>query len=100
MLDRRRIEAIVLSAVSRMNLLREESKWISESADALLDVVGGVLDSLDVMTLLIEVEDGLREEGVQMQLADVRTLGHNPYPLRSVATLVDYIQRRCASDWS
>ena len=89
----------MLGAIGRMNQLREIGKKIPQSADALLDVPGGVLDSLDLMTLLIEVEDGLREEGVGLRLAETQTLQHEPYPLRSVATLVDCIQHRYAADW-
>lgn len=98
-LNRQRIEAIVLDAIGRMNQLREESEQIPASPHALLDVVGGRLDSLDLMTMLIEVEDGLRAEGAETLLADAQTLGHQPYPLRSVATLVRYIQHRLANDW-
>jgi acyl carrier protein len=92
--ERDQIGVLVLQAIRQLNEWREWFDQIPASAEALLDVRGGPLDSLDLMTLLLEVEERLHAAGVDIDLADVQTLSQKPYPLHSVATLVDYVWRQ------
>jgi acyl carrier protein len=92
-MDRAQIEAVVLQAIQRMNEVREWYIQIPESLDARLDVRGGPLDSLDLMTLLLEAEEGPHDAGSEFVLAELETLLEEPYPLASGANLVDYIER-------
>ena len=52
---------------------------------------GSPLDSLGLVRLLIDVEEGLATEGFDIVLTDERAMSQNSSPFRSVSTLVKYI---------
>lgn len=52
----------------------------------------GLLDSMGLVTLVVEVEQVLAEQfGMAMTLADDRAMSQRSSPFRSIGTLVDYI---------
>ena len=52
----------------------------------------GVLDSMGLVTLIVDVEQRLEEEhGIVLILADDRAMSQSKSPFRSVGSLVDHI---------
>jgi len=91
-LHRADIELVVLEAVRITNLAREPEHQLRATIDSVLYGAGSPLDSLGLVSLLIEVEEGLRDRGVEITLSDERALSQKHSPFRSATSLVDYIQ--------
>lgn len=90
-LDPTTVEEAVLTAIRSTNLARTSDTQISESPDAVLFGANSPLDSLGLVTLLMEVEEVLREEGIDVSLSDERAMSQKSSPFRSVPALVQYI---------
>jgi hypothetical protein len=86
------IEAIVLQAVERTNLARDEEQQLEVSSTAALYGPTSTLDSLSLVTLLIDIEEGLLDAGCEVSLSDERAMSQKHSPFRDVPTLVAYIE--------
>ena len=86
------IEALVLMAVQNINLAKEPSEQLAVSSEAPLFGPDSPLDSLGLMSLLMDVEEALSDRGFTTSLSDARAMSRTNSPFRSVATLVAYIQ--------
>jgi acyl carrier protein len=86
------VEAIVLEAIRRTNLARDEKSQLEVSATAPLYSPASTLDSLSLVTLLIDIEEGLLDAGCEVSLSDERAMSQQHSPFRDVPTLVAYIQ--------
>lgn len=59
----------------------------------------GLLDSMGLVTVVVEVEQRLEEEyGISVILADERAMSEAKSPFRTVATLTDYVVRQMSDD--
>ena len=90
-LGKESIETIVLDAVRTLNLGRDADHQLEVSLTAPLYSKNSVLDSLGLVALLIEVEEALRDVGVEVSLSDERAMSLRHNPFRDVPSLVDYI---------
>jgi acyl carrier protein len=90
-LTRPEIESIVLDAVRNINLGRRSDVQVQLGADAVLFGPGGALDSLGLVALLIDVEEGLAAHGVEVLLADKAAMSQSRSPFRDVPSLVAFI---------
>lgn len=106
-MTRDQILAVIFEAVDRANELREPDQWIGRSEDAGLFGPEGVLDSLGLVSLVLDVEDAINSAcGVRLVLADERALARRQSPFRNARALADLIQERleergaCASGQS
>ena len=91
-LDKSSTERIVLDAVRTLNLGRDEGHQLEVAPNAPLYGKEGGLDSLGLVALLIEIEESLRDVGVEVSLSDERAMSSRHNPFRDVPALVDYIQ--------
>ena len=76
------------------NILVQQGKSApaTVNADTALFGSGGWLDSMGLVTLVVEVEQVLAERfGMQVTLADDRAMSQRSSPFRTVGTLVAYI---------
>lgn len=96
MLDRDAIQTIILEAMRNANLARDPSEQLDVSPEARIFGRGSPLDSLGLVGLLIDVEDGLHAAGVNVTLNDDRAMSQTRSPFRSVPALVDYISTLAA----
>ena len=95
-MGRTQVEEVVVAAIRVINQGRTPEHRLAEDAQAALYGAGSPLDSLGLVALLIEVEEGLRETGAAISLSDERAVSQKHSPFRSVPTLVDYIARLLA----
>jgi len=86
------IEGVVLDAVRNLNLARPPDVQLEVSAEAPLFGVDSPLDSLGLVSLLIDIEEALSDRGFQVTLSDARAMSRSASPFRSVPILVQYIQ--------
>jgi acyl carrier protein len=75
-----------------MNASRDPGEQLPVSPTATIFGPDSPLDSLGLVALLIDVEDGLRDAGVEVALSDERAMSQKRSPFRSVPRLVEYIQ--------
>jgi acyl carrier protein len=88
---------IVLEALKELNAQRGADEQISDKSDAPLFGAGAKLDSLGLVTLLLEIEDRVRQRhGVAITLADERAMSEKRSPFRTIAALSHYVEKRLA----
>jgi acyl carrier protein len=86
------IEDLVLRAMRNVNMARKPEAQLQVSADAPLFGAGSPLDSLGLVSLLIDIEEALGDHGIAVTLSDARAMSQSRSPFRSVPALVAYIQ--------
>ena len=89
--DENVVQETVLTAIRQTNLARTPDSQISEAPDAVLFGDGSPLDSLGLVSLLMEVEELLRDEGIDVTLSDERAMSQKSSPFRSISVLTHYI---------
>lgn len=95
MSDPEKIRALILSALDEVNQQLPPASQFKPSADTVLFGLGGVLDSLGLVNLIVAVEQKIEEEfGLALTLADERAMAQRHSPFRTVATFVDYIAQQ------
>ena len=85
------IEQLVLRAMEQVNLARQPESKLVVAADAPLFGAGSPLDSLGLVSLLIDIEEALQDHGHAITLSDARAMSQTRSPFRSVPALVAYI---------
>ena len=86
------VSALIVGAIERVNLARKPEAWISVAPGAPLFGDGSPLDSLGLVSLLIDVEEALQDRGFAVTLSDARAMSQTNSPFRSVPALTDYVQ--------
>jgi len=93
MADRERILKAVYKAIDELNSQLPPGVSIEKSADAPLYGPAGKLESLDFVTLVMEVEEKIKVEfGVDITIADEHLLSKQQSPFSSVRTLIEYLE--------
>lgn len=90
--DRSDITALVISGLE--SVLSEKRKLPADPLNESTCLIGreAVLDSLGLVTLLVDLEQRLEEEhGLSLTLADERAMSQNNSPFRTIRSLADYI---------
>ena len=92
MVDPARVQQLVCRAFDEVSEELALDEQISQSPDRVLYGEGGVLDSLGLVSLIVEIEAAVTDEyGVTLSLANNRALSQKSSPFRTVGTLVDYV---------
>jgi acyl carrier protein len=85
------IQELVLRAIQNINMARKPEAQIEAVATARLFGGGSPLDSLGLVSLLIDIEEALQDRGHNVTLSDARAMSQSRSPFRSVDALVAYI---------
>jgi acyl carrier protein len=88
------VEEVVLDGLRLANQSRPPDRQLAVGPDVPLFGEGGGLDSLGLVTLVIDIEDGLRDRGLHVDLSDAQALSERRSPFRTTGALVDYITNR------
>ena len=92
MADRERILQAVYRAVDELYKQLPKGVAVNKSPDAVLYGKTGKLESIDVVTLIMEVEDQIKAEfGTSITIADDRAMSRENSPFLTVGTLSDYV---------
>src|SRR5438045_5688919 len=87
-----RVSRAVFSAVDELNTQLPAGVSIEKSLDAPLYGAGGKLESLDFVTLIMEVEEKINAEfGTSITIADENLLSKQKSPFSTLATLIEYL---------
>ena len=91
------IQRIVVDGIAAQNRARPEEEQIPVADDTVLFGRDGHLDSMALVTLLLDVEESLLDNDIEVSLSDEKAMSQARSPFRSVASLVDYIES-CISE--
>jgi acyl carrier protein len=97
--DRVTLENLVIAALR--DVIEQSDRPMPETLDATTSLIGhrAVLDSLALVTLIVDLEQRLEEEyELALTLADDRAMSQKNSPFRSVETLTGYICERIAEE--
>ena len=89
----------IYGCIDELNQQLPENGRLVKSAETVLAGDGGVLDSLGLITLLVDIEQVLAERhGITVALLDVLMAEHeNQATIHTVAALLDWVQHPQAS---
>src|SRR5262252_3572239 len=90
--DDDQISKAVYAAVDNLNEQLPKGVQIDKSLDAPLYGASGKLESLDFVTLIMEVEEKVNAEfGADITIADDNLLSKEKSPFSSLRTLIEYL---------
>jgi acyl carrier protein len=93
------IKQIILSALEVINQERSEVERFTATGDTGLFGADGVLDSLELVSLIVDVETAVADvTGNQISLTDDRAMNQPEYPFGSVSLLTRYIEKLLSED--
>lgn len=92
MLNKAAIQSIILQALNNINDERDSGDRIQINLDTLLFGSGAVLDSLELVSVIVDVEVATSEaSGRGISLTDDRAMTQSISPFTDVNSLTDYI---------
>ena len=91
------IQDLILHAMQNVNLARKPGSQLQITADAPVFGVDSPLDSLGLISLLIDIEEALEDRGHAVTLSDAHAMSEVRSPFRDVPALVAYINGRLRS---
>lgn len=93
------IKQIIFSALVAINQERSEAERFTATGDTALFGADGVLDSLELVSLIVDVETAVADvTGSQISLTDDRAMNQPDYPFGSVSLLTSYIEKLLSED--
>ena len=93
MVDESRIAKAVYAAVDELNEQLPAGVSVEKTLDAPLYGTGGKLESLDFVTLIMEVEEKINAEfGADITIADENLLSKQKSPFSTLRTLIVYLE--------
>src|SRR5213594_191154 len=88
-----RILKAVYDAIDELNGQLPPGVFVEKSLDAPLYGATGKLESLDIVTLVMEVEEKINAEfGTDITIADEHLLSKQKSPFSSLRTLIEYLE--------
>ena len=85
------IRDVVLGAMRSANEARDGASQLVVSVEAPIFGPDSPLDSLGLVGLLLDIEEGLQAIGCEVVLSDERAVSQKRSPFRSVQSLVSYV---------
>lgn len=86
------IISLIIAKIQAYNENLDEQIDLSAGADSVLFGEGGVLTSVDFVTLVLDIEEAVEDAtGKSITLADERAMSQKHSPFRTIGTLADYI---------
>src|SRR6266404_6733162 len=96
-----RVSKAVFNAVDELNTQLPAGVSVEKSLDAPVYGAGGKLESLDIVTLIMEVEEKINAEfGTDITIADENLLSKQKSPFSTIGTLIDYLDETLKEDSS
>ena len=97
--DRDVVVSEIYQAIGGINELRDPGDRIACSEETVLYGSGGALDSLGLVSLILDVEQAVNERsGTSLVLADARAMAQRQNPFRDVRSLADYVISRLGAE--
>jgi hypothetical protein len=85
------LQDVVLAAMVAANVNRPDDAQMAVSPEAPIFGPGSPLDSLGLVSLLMDIEDSLAQLGINLTLSDARAMSRKRSPFRDVPELVAFM---------
>lgn len=90
----KKIEEIITKQIELYNEIIDEPVDLSNGSDSILFGKGGTLDSVDFVSLIVDVEQAIEDEtGRRIVLSDAKALSQKNSPFRTISTLAEYVRQ-------
>lgn len=86
------IQSTILNAMESLNMGREPDEQVEIGPEAPVFGPDSKLDSLGLVSLLIDIEDSFADQGLEIALSDERAMSQKRSPYRNVPSLVAFIE--------
>jgi hypothetical protein len=97
-IDRSVVAHEIYQAIARINELRDPDHHIACAEETILYGAGGTLDSLSLVSLILDLEQAVNEQlGTHLVLADAQAMSQRRNPFRDVRSLADYVLSRLST---
>jgi len=93
MLTLQDIQQLIFNSLAMINHSRDDDDQVPIAPDTLLFGDDGYLDSMAVVSLLIDIEESLLEKGFEISLSDERAMSEKNSPFKSIPALTNYIAK-------
>jgi acyl carrier protein len=90
------VSTAITDALRLSNRSRPADQQLSSEREAVLFGAGSSLDSLGLVALVIDIEDALRDHGLNLDLTSAQAMSPTKSPFRTVASLIDHIVSQAA----
>ena len=97
-METERIQSIIMSAMTTMNVSRESDEQLEIGVEAPIFGPDSMLDSLGLVSLLIDIEELFADEGITIALSDERAMSQKRTPYRDVPTLTAFIESQISEN--
>lgn len=88
------VSKIILEQVENYNEILDDKVDTSAGDDTVLFGRGGVLDSTDFVSLVIDIEQAVEDEyGKNIVISNEKAMSQKNSPFRTVGTLSEYIKK-------
>lgn len=92
LIDKHKVLESIYAAIDEVNAISTEDKHLDKSATTVLFGEDGRLDSLGLVSLIVEVEGQIETDfDSSVSLADERAMSRRTSPFRNVDSLASYI---------
>ncbi|MGD9948035.1 MAG: hypothetical protein AB7U29_06090 [Desulfobulbus sp.] len=85
------IQQLIFESLEMINRSRDDDDKVPITPETLLFGNDGYLDSMGLVSLLIDIEESLLQKDVELTLSDERAMSEKNSPFRSIPALTDYI---------
>lgn len=90
-MDAEKIKSMIIEGVTAV--LRDKSIEQDVAGDFHLFGSGSVIDSLDLVTIVVDLEQGIRDEtGQEVEIVDEEAIVSSDSPFRTVDTMTAYVK--------
>ncbi len=90
----KKIEGLIIRTLQEVKEIIDEQNLDSLDSNTTLFGGRGVLDSMGLVSLIIDLEERIEDEfGISLILADERAMSQEKSPFRTVSFLAKYISR-------
>nr|WP_319393019.1 hypothetical protein [uncultured Desulfobacter sp.] len=97
-ITRDQIEVSIVACIERLNMGLVESGQITIEPDHVLFGEGSHLDSMGLLNLLMDLEDGFDDQGIQITILDDHALSQKNSPFRTISGLSQYILEKVKNE--
>lgn len=90
-MNKSEIQKVIFDALEMVNNAREKNEQIPISEQTALYGQDGNLDSMGLVSFLVDIEESLQDRDIHITLSDDRAMSQPKSPFRNVQTLSEYI---------
>lgn len=91
-LNREKISQVVFKSINKFQVEYDQTIDLSEGEKTRLFGGNGQLDSLGLVSLIVNIEEDIEQElGISLVLADEKALSRRTSPFSRIGNLIDYI---------